>query len=142
MTNVALGKTVTMSSLFTSTQHGDGVWAYAVDGNTNQDWYVGGCAGTISETNPWLAIDLGDIYTVTSLKIYDRVDYDCKYVMSRVVKKNTYLLYFRKQRRRSAADQRLCFRHIDCIIPPLPKPEISSPVCVGPSRILQRQGFS
>ena len=102
VTNVALGKNVTMSSLYTSTQYGDGTWAYAVDGNTNQDWSDGGCAGTNLDTNPWLFIDLWGIYTVTSLKIYDRVDYDCKYVMSRVLKKPTFYISENK-----GADQQL-----------------------------------
>ena len=78
--NVAEGKTVTMSSLYTSTQHGDGDWEHAVDGDTSQDWYAGGCASTNNEANPWLLLDLGDTFTVTSLKIFNREDGGfCKY---------------------------------------------------------------
>ena len=82
--NIALGKTVTMSSLYTSTQHGDGVWAYAVDGNTSKDWFNGGCACTNYEADPWLLVDLGGTFTVTSLKIFNREDggtATCKYII-------------------------------------------------------------
>ena len=65
---------MTMSSLFTSTEKGDGTWAYAVDGNTNQDWYNGGCASSIREADPWLLLDLRGTFTVTALKIYNRAD--------------------------------------------------------------------
>ena len=50
-----------------------------------------------------------------------------------------------------AADQRLCFRYIDCTISLLPKSEISSiypssvthnPICTGPGRKPRRQVFS
>ena len=49
-----------------------------------------------------------------------------------------------------AADQRLCFRYIDCTIPLFPRSEISTsghllwlhiPVCVGPCQKPQRQVF-
>ena len=72
--NIALGGNVTMSSLYTSTTHGDGTWAYAVDGITDQDWYTGGCASSNREANPWLLLDLGGPFTVTALKIYNRGD--------------------------------------------------------------------
>ena len=65
---------MTMSSLYTSTTHGDGTWAYAVDGITDQDWYTGGCASSNREANPWLLLDLGGPFTVTALKIYNRGD--------------------------------------------------------------------
>ena len=81
--NIALGKNVTMSSLYTSNTLGDGDWEYAVDGNTSKDWYVGGCASTNSESNPWLLLDLGGTFTVTSLKIFNREDNGfCEYVIS------------------------------------------------------------
>ena len=43
-----------------------------------------------------------------------------------VKKKKQFFLHMRKQRRRSAADQRLCFRYTDSTIPLLPYSEISS----------------
>ena len=63
-------------------QYVDGVWAYAVDGNTSKDWFNGGCASTKNETDPWLLLDLGGTFTVTALKIFNREDGGvCKYVI-------------------------------------------------------------
>ena len=75
-TNIALGKTVTMSSQYTSSNPSipPAPPENAVDGNTNGDWYVGGCASTVQEANPWMQIDLGGLYTVTSMTIFNRVD--------------------------------------------------------------------
>ena len=64
-----------MSSLYTG-----GDWSHATDGNTDGDWYDGGCASTDRDTNPWLLLDLGDTYTVGAMRIYNRVDGTvCKY---------------------------------------------------------------
>ena len=41
-------------------------------------------------------------------------------------REKTGYLHMRKQRRRSEADQRLCFRYVDSAIPILSKSEVSS----------------
>ena len=70
--NVALGKNVTMSSLYTP---GGGDWSHAVDGNPSGDWFRDySCACTNKDDNPWLLLDLEDTYTVTAMKIYNRVN--------------------------------------------------------------------
>ena len=121
VTNVALGKTVTMSSLFTSTQYGDGFWTYAVDGNTNQNYTDGGCSSTNRDTMPWLLLDLEGIYTVTSLKIFNRVDYQGRNVMCCIMRKPAFCICENKGadqlQSNHAADQRLCFRYKDCSFP-------------------------
>ena len=64
-----------------------------------------------------------------------------KAILSRVIIKPAF--HMRKQRRRSAdgnhaADQRLCFRYIDSIIPPLSTLEISS---LLPSSVVVQSGL-
>ena len=75
-TNVALNATVTLSSTYTSGNrnipNGD---AYkAVDGDNNQDWYVGGCACTKKQKNPWMTVNFGDVYSIERVVIYNRED--------------------------------------------------------------------
>ena len=75
--------------------------------------------------------------------------------MSSVVRKRAFRICENKGadqlRSNREADQRLCFRYLDSIIPLLPKSEISSsshllwlysPVCVRPGRKPQRPVFS
>ena len=66
--------------------------------------------------------------------------------LSLVVRKPDFCICENKDadqlRSNCAADQRLCFRHIDSTIPFLSKSEILSPVCVGPGRKPRRPVFS
>ena len=87
--------------------------------------------------------------------------YPCKpqlYYMSRVMRNPAFCKCENKATdhlcgKRRTADQRLCFRYTDSVIPLLPKSEISSlksshllllysPVCVGPGRKPLRPVFS
>ncbi|XP_052694975.1 uncharacterized protein LOC128173306 [Crassostrea angulata] len=70
--NLALNKPAKQSSKFT----GEGVTysAYlAVDGNKGTDFVVDKCTHTSSgDTNPWWRVDLMAIYTITSVRIFNR----------------------------------------------------------------------
>ena len=68
--NLAFNKTVTMSSVHSAESPG----RHAVNGIKTGDWYDGSCASTNSELNPWLIVDLGDVYTLGSIIIVNRVD--------------------------------------------------------------------
>ena len=66
-----------MSSYYTLTA--DAPASNAVNGIKTGDWYGGSCASTASEQNPWMVVDLDDIYTVSAVIIVNRVDCCCKY---------------------------------------------------------------
>lgn len=75
--NVALGKTVTMSSLYSN----QSLWSQAVDGDRSGDWYDFSCASTNQDDSPWMLLDLGTIVSgVTAMQIVNRVDCCRKYV--------------------------------------------------------------
>lgn len=68
--NVALNKTATQSTTY---PYG-GTADRAVDGDTNGDWNQGSVSVTTQENQPWWTVDLGDIYTLDTIKVYNRTD--------------------------------------------------------------------
>ncbi|XP_053391645.1 uncharacterized protein LOC128554388 isoform X2 [Mercenaria mercenaria] len=71
-TNVAQDKQTSMSSIY----HGhDGT--KGIDGNTNQDFGQGSCFHTEEETDPWWQVDLGDIYDIVNVTLFNRVVGQC-----------------------------------------------------------------
>ena len=72
-TNVALNKRATQSSNYTSSA---GQPSKAVDGNTNGNWSgrsVTHTAGNFQK-NPWWTVDLGGIYDINKIQIWNRTD--------------------------------------------------------------------
>ncbi|KAK2913254.1 hypothetical protein Q8A67_001653 [Cirrhinus molitorella] len=68
--NVALHARVVQSSLFESY----GVAEHAVDGNRDTNYKKGSCTHTKQELNPWLRIDLGNVYSISKVAITNRED--------------------------------------------------------------------
>lgn len=69
--NIAKGKQCRASSV-----NFGGEASRAVDGNTNGEYGNNSCTHTNDEKDPWLEIDLGAVYDVSSIKIWNRTD-DC-----------------------------------------------------------------
>ena len=67
--DVALGKSASQSSTFA-----DAAASYAVDGDTNGQWLHGSLACTTSEPQPWWEVDLGQLYDLDALEIWNRTD--------------------------------------------------------------------
>ncbi|XP_045178929.2 fucolectin-like [Mercenaria mercenaria] len=72
-TNVALGKQTAISSISDSHDKAKGV-----DGNTNQDLKEGSCFHTDKETDPWWRVDLGAMYHIVDVTLFNRIDSDCE----------------------------------------------------------------
>ncbi|XP_053402701.1 uncharacterized protein LOC123542150 [Mercenaria mercenaria] len=71
--NVALGKQTTVSSVYNGFYGTKGV-----DGNTNQDHNKGSCFHTRPDTlNPWWRVDLGAMYHIVNVTLFNRIDSDC-----------------------------------------------------------------
>ena len=68
-TNIGLNKSTTQSS----TQQG-GASSRANDGNTDGAFWNGSVTLTNWENQPWWEIDLGDVYNISDLKIWNRTD--------------------------------------------------------------------
>jgi hypothetical protein len=68
--NVAAGKSATQSSSFTS----DTSAALAVDGVANGDFGHGSVTHTLFDPAPWWEVDLGALYSVSQVKLYNRTD--------------------------------------------------------------------
>jgi uncharacterized protein (TIGR02145 family) len=73
LTNIALNKPVTQSS----TQYG-GVPERAVDGNTSGDWDNGSVTHTYYNENAWWEVDLGGIYNINTIELWNRTNSCCK----------------------------------------------------------------
>ncbi len=73
LTNIALNKPVLQSS----TQY-KGVPARAVDGNTNGNWNDGSVTHTYNDVNAWWEVDLGGIYNIETIEIWNRTNSCCK----------------------------------------------------------------
>ena len=69
-TNVALWKT----SYQSSTEH-SGSSSLAVDGSTIPFYFERSCTHTDYENKPWWQVDLGQLYTVAAVIIYNRFYY-------------------------------------------------------------------
>ncbi|XP_053381927.1 fucolectin-like [Mercenaria mercenaria] len=74
ITNVALGKQAYQSS---SEYSDEGEADLAVDGSTNQYWSGGSCSHTSKSHGSYWEVDLGDIYVIDSVKLYNRRDSCC-----------------------------------------------------------------
>ncbi|XP_053387122.1 uncharacterized protein LOC123541821 [Mercenaria mercenaria] len=72
-TNVALGKQTVMSSV-----HDDHDGAKGVDGNTNQYFGKDSCFHTELQTDPWWRVDLGDIYDIFHVTLFNRIGDECE----------------------------------------------------------------
>ena len=58
-----------------SSEHGVGKGFYAVDGNTETDFYQHPCAHNAGdETNPWWSVDMGHVESVLRIRILNRED--------------------------------------------------------------------
>ena len=66
-TNVALGKSSSQSSTTNN-----GLSSKAVDGNTNRVFSGGSVTQTLQENNPWWQVDLGRVYELDYIYIYNR----------------------------------------------------------------------
>ena len=69
-TNVALSKTATQSSTQSS-----GVPSRAVDGNTDGVYTNNSVTHTSSELNAWWHVDLGQVETIGTIKVWNRVEF-------------------------------------------------------------------
>jgi hypothetical protein len=67
--NISLSKPTTQST----TSHG-GVSSRAVDGNTDGSWKRGSVTHTRESTDPYWEVNLEDIYTIDTIKVYNRID--------------------------------------------------------------------
>lgn len=67
--NVARGKLTSQSSTILG-----GVSSRAVDGNTSGSWGSNSITHTPGSTNPWWNVDLGDVYKISSITIFNRQD--------------------------------------------------------------------
>ena len=69
----------------------------AIDGNTNSNFSAGSCMHTLWEVNPWWRVDLGAIYEVYRVKLYNGLDGGNHFKLSnfeiRIGKKEFYLLF-------------------------------------------------
>ena len=70
--NLALSKTATQSSTYTG--HIGGSADRAVDGNTDGNYFNGSVTHTNLEQGAWWQVDLGAVYSVRSIEIYNRTD--------------------------------------------------------------------
>jgi len=68
-TNVAQGKTASQSSTYVGA-----VAARAVDGNTNGAWSGNSLSCTSNQLQPWWQVDLGGLYDISALEIWNRTD--------------------------------------------------------------------
>ena len=70
--NLAINQPVTQSS----TKYYS-VAALAVDGNTDGSWASGSVTHTNSDLNAWWEVDLGGIYNISTLEVWNRTDLCC-----------------------------------------------------------------
>jgi len=70
-TNVALGKTTTQVSTFRSNETRFGS-ANAIDGNTDGDHRNNSITRTVSQQNAWWEVDLGQVYNLEFVRIWNR----------------------------------------------------------------------
>ena len=71
--NVAVNKRASQSSLYTSNA---GSPSNAVDGKTDGRWQSGSVTHTNGqgENNPWWTVDLGEVYEISKIRIWNRTD--------------------------------------------------------------------
>jgi RHS repeat-associated protein len=71
LTNVALNKTATQSSTHSS----GAVASRAVDGNTNGVFANNSVTHTNNDANAWWHVDLGQVQSITTIKVWNRVEF-------------------------------------------------------------------
>jgi Tfp pilus assembly protein PilV len=71
-TNIALSKPVIQISTLAAAENP--IPERAVDGNTNGNYYAGSVTHTNSHANAWWQVDLGAVYDITQINIYNRTD--------------------------------------------------------------------
>lgn len=69
--NVAFNRTVLMSSEHNPPYHDP---KYAVDGKVVLDGEAAQCSHTQGQYNPWIIVDLGAIYNVKYVTLFNRID--------------------------------------------------------------------
>lgn len=67
--NVALNKSATQSSTYV-----DASASRAVDGNTDGSWNSGSVSHTLVDPEPWLEVDLGNVYSIDEVVVWNRTD--------------------------------------------------------------------
>ena len=72
-TNLALGKSAQQSSNYAGTGISSPA-TLAVDGNKNGSWYSGSVTHTNNDYHAWWQVDLGDIYWLNQVNIWNRTD--------------------------------------------------------------------
>ncbi|MEO0471804.1 MAG: discoidin domain-containing protein, partial [Bacteroidota bacterium] len=70
--NIALGKTATQSSTYTSNINFDA--GNALDGDNNGVASANSMSHTLNEANAWWEVDLGESYELSAIKIWNRTD--------------------------------------------------------------------
>lgn len=75
MTNVATFKSVNMSSEYHPPHHSP---LYAMDDQVFNMWYADKCASTMSESTPWIIIDLGNTSDVNYVTLFNVIDHSGK----------------------------------------------------------------
>ncbi|WP_181902245.1 galactose-binding domain-containing protein [Thalassotalea euphylliae] len=69
MSNIALGKSATQSSL----RHG-GVPSRGIDGNTDGNFHHGSVTHTRTQFSPWYQLDLGSSHNINTIRLWNRSD--------------------------------------------------------------------
>ena len=67
--NLSVGKFARQSSVDFG-----GVASRAVDGNTDGNWYNNSVTHTVGENGGWWEVDLGAVYDISEIKLYNRTD--------------------------------------------------------------------
>lgn len=67
--NIAQGKTASQSSTYSG-----GVAGRGADGNTDGNWYNNSVTHTNNDNQAWWMVDLGSVYGIGEIKIYNRTD--------------------------------------------------------------------
>ena len=69
VTNLATNKSATQSSVVFGASA-----SRAVDGNTNGDFLANSVSATDKELNAWWQVDLGEVYNIETIKVWNRTD--------------------------------------------------------------------
>jgi hypothetical protein len=80
--NLALGKSAGQSSNYNNIASA----GRAVDGNTNGDFFNGSVSSTESQANAWWQVDLGEVYPINEIDIWNRTDCCADRLVNYVIK--------------------------------------------------------
>ena len=86
--NIAIGKVTHSSSLYVNLNFYYGTSDNTVDGcvETNAT-YSGCCFATLAEIQPWLTVDLGEMYRIIAVSVLPRSDHDSKFFNNHIISK-------------------------------------------------------